>query len=173
MTVEQRFWSKVARGEADECWLWTGAVSSSGYGAFGAYEDCKSYGAHRFSKEMELGSRLPRHLYACHRCDNKLCVNPAHIFVGTARDNSQDLIQKGLRKAAVVRNRRRGDNHPSRLMPERLVRGALHPNAVLSERSILEIRSSRGSCAGLAASYGVSPVTISRIRRRKAWAHVG
>ena len=74
------------------CWNWTGKKNWKGYGVFWA---CGRYvGAHRFSYYAYRGS-IPNGLFVCHICDNPGCVNPSHLFLGTARDNTQDSIRKG------------------------------------------------------------------------------
>ena len=90
--VLNRFWSKV--NKTDTCWLWTASSRTDGYGVIGIEGKTKS--AHRVSWQLTYGD-IPDGLYVCHHCDNKLCVNPNHLFLGTAKDNTQDMIQKGRR----------------------------------------------------------------------------
>lgn len=76
------------------CWLWTGAVIPvSGYGQM-RYGKGTPKKAHRVSYEIFVGP-IPDGLYVCHRCDTPLCVNPDHLFLGTAKDNAQDAMRKG------------------------------------------------------------------------------
>jgi hypothetical protein len=90
-TLAERFWSKVDK--SGECWLWTGALASSGYGAIRVRSYVTEY-AHRVALKLS-GVEVPDGLFVCHHCDNPSCVNPAHLFVGTAKDNAQDMSRKG------------------------------------------------------------------------------
>lgn len=89
-THEEKFWARVSRGEG--CWFWRGPVKANGYGylrvnSFNVY-------AHRFSYERSIGA-IPMGLLVLHRCDVRSCVNPGHLFLGTARDNTRDMMAKG------------------------------------------------------------------------------
>jgi len=84
-----RFWNKVDK--TDSCWLWTGAKSSSGYGHLNINK--KTIKAHRFSYEMHFG-KFDLNKIILHSCDNPLCVNPAHLSLGTKKDNGADMASK-------------------------------------------------------------------------------
>jgi hypothetical protein len=91
-TVWDRFWAKIDRRAADECWPWTGARSRQGYGKLRV--GTLTPDAHRLSYEFFYGP-IPVGLHVLHTCDNPPCVNPAHLWLGTVADNMQDRNKKG------------------------------------------------------------------------------
>lgn len=148
-----KFWSKVNRGEADDCWEWQGSRTGRGYGTIRL--GGKSYGAHRLAWEIAHGE-LPKELCVCHRCDNPPCCNPAHLFAGTYRDNSQDALAKGRLNITSLP----------------VLRGNRSPNAKLTEAQVRMIRRSPEPAKTISVAYGVSHQTIYLIRNRRIWQHV-
>lgn len=150
-SVQKRFWAKVDR--SGKCWLWTGS-SSRGYGTIRLTTGVIVY-AHRLSYAIHRHGDI-KDLQVCHVCDTPLCVNPAHLFEGTAFDNSLDAWSKG--RAVLPGNAPRGETHHS---------------AKLSEVSVSKIRSllSAGeSMASVARRFGVSTQAIFNIKNGRSWA---
>lgn len=95
--VPERFWAKVGKLGPDECWLWSGSLNLKGYGylVVGSRTNGRSNMlAHRLSYEIHNGS-IPTGSLICHKCDVPACVNPAHLFMGTQKDNMSDALRKG------------------------------------------------------------------------------
>ncbi len=132
------------------CLLWTGATAS-GYGV--AWHKGRVRKAHRLMWEVANGP-IAQDVCVCHRCDTPACVNPAHLFLGTRRDNARDMCAKG----------RRAPTH-----------GAKNPNTKLTTGHARAIRSSYTlggvKYCDLAAMYKVHAETIARIVRRESWAN--
>lgn len=89
-----RFWKYVDK--SGDCWIWTGARYPAGYGAFGP-KGTGAMGAHRYSWMLAHGE-IPDGLSVLHKCDVRCCVNPAHLFLGTQKDNIADMVAKGRRR---------------------------------------------------------------------------
>jgi hypothetical protein len=87
------FWSKVSFEPNTGCWLWFGGMLAHGYGQM-ANREGKVVGVHRFSWVLHFGP-IPKGMMVLHKCDERSCVNPAHLFLGTALDNSHDMMKKG------------------------------------------------------------------------------
>lgn len=151
-SIEDRLAELLDRsGGPDACWPFTGAVNKSGYGWVQIAGTSK--GLHVWAYEAENGP-VPDGLIVRHRCDNRRCANPAHLVVGTHRDNMADKVERG-----------RQSRFP----------GESSPTAVLTESQALAIRGRRRAgarAADLAAEFGVSASLVYAIAAGKRWAHL-
>lgn len=93
----RRRFDRYVRRMPNGCWEWQGSRNQKGYGTVGC--NSRSYKAHRVAYELATGE-WPGANLICHHCDNPGCVNPAHLFVGTPRDNMQDKVRKGRHATA-------------------------------------------------------------------------
>lgn len=144
-TLFHRKYTKVSSG----CWEWSARISPFGYGQFST-SDGDSWQAHRFSYTLHKG-KIPKGLCVCHTCDNRKCVNPTHLWVGTRNDNIQDMHRKGrARKATSEKN----------------------DGAKISWQEVREIRKLyplMKSHRKLAVKFNISRRQISRITRNLSW----
>lgn len=153
-TTEERiaaFWSKVNkdgsipehRPELGKCWEWGGRTNRDGYGQFRNYKIVEN--SHRFAWRLHNGD-IAEFLKICHKCDNRKCCNPNHLFIGTHQDNMADMYAKGRN------NQVKGENHPSHK---------------LTDKQVEEIRTRYASGnvrqVDLAKEYNVIQPHISRI----------
>jgi hypothetical protein len=94
-SLREKFWGRIFRNDESGCWEWRGASYGKGYGAI-SIRGAKTR-VHRFSYELHKGP-IPEGLMILHACDNRLCVNPAHLRPGTAKENTADAIARGRLK---------------------------------------------------------------------------
>lgn len=144
-TFEERFWRKVRKSEEpDGCWIWIASRRFHGYGQIApAGVIGKPVPAHRASWEMHFGP-IPDGLCVCHRCDVPACVRPDHLFLGTKKDNSEDMVAKG-RSTAGPRN------WSYKLTPE----------------IVAKMRQESGPYSQTAKKFGVCLATAWRVRKFK------
>lgn len=146
------FWQRVKITGKRDCWNWTAGKNSNGYGRlrFRRRQDM----AHRVAAILSFGD-IPPGLLACHKCDNRICCNPAHLFLGTHKDNQHDCVVKGRKNSA---------------------RGSQLPQTILNAEKVREIRRRyiphvvTGVILG--REFGVSAGAILDIVTRKRWKYV-
>jgi hypothetical protein len=158
------FWTKVRIGGLEECWEWIPKPSSCGYGNV-TYKG-KQRGAHRLAFLLTRGE-IPDSLFVLHRCDNRRCCNPCHLFLGTQTVNIADKVAKG-RQAT-------GDRNGARLHPERVPRGSRNGSAKLTEAKVAKLRELRRQgwpLKRLAKRFGLCVDMVWRICDGRAWSHI-
>src|SRR5580765_6828583 len=147
--IEQRFWSKV--DTSGECWEWIASRYPNGYGQIARSRTSAKLRvtyAHRISWELHYGP-IPEGMSVLHRCDNRACVNPAHLFLGTQLDNMRDMIAKG-----------------------RGLQGEQHPMAKVDADDVRNIRTlvtAGATKASVARQYGITRAAVRRICARHTW----
>lgn len=149
-TDTARFWKLVHRRLPGQCWEWRSAKNNSGYGKF--WLNGRTDLAHRVSYRIHNGP-IPAGLAVRHTCDNRSCVNPSHLLIGTGKDNARDALERG-----------------------RYPRGSGNGRAKLTESQVEEIR--QGWAAGetqvsMARRFGVSRSAIQFILNGRTWAGIG
>lgn len=152
--IEARFWDKVLKTQEEPehvpgiggCWLWTGHRQHKGYGMFRVGKFVRL--AHRYSFFLEYG-RWPKTL-ALHKCDNRACVRPCHLFEGDDKDNANDRKAKGRGGSAKIS-------------------GEGSPWAKVTQLDVHTIRAASCAAKELAEMFGVNPTTIYGILNGKSW----
>ena len=158
----KRFYEKVNIKSSNDCWEWKATkMSSNGYGVFRRSVSLKNcqIGAHRMSWILEHKQEIPTNMCVCHHCDNPSCVNPAHLFLGTQKDNLEDMLSKN-RQASWENIDRKGIKNNS---------------AKLTEQEVLNIRKDFKNGKDkhqLAVEYNVTSANINLIITQKTWRHL-
>lgn len=144
---QQRFEASIFRSP-DGCWYWTKGRTILGYGLF--YTNGRCYQASRYSFELFKGP-IPNGLWVLHKCDNPPCVNPEHLFLGTPKDNSDDMMSKGRHTAKV---------------------GIDHGGAKLTEEQVLQILHDSDTASKVASKHGITGATVFDIKSGRSWTHL-
>lgn len=141
----------IKSGGPDSCWTWTAAVASAkGYGRF------RGGWAHRAAWQFSRGA-IPLGACVLHRCDNRLCVNPAHLFLGTNADNIADKVAKGRQARGVASS---GTDAERRHLDD--ARAA----------EVVQMRTAGKKLRDIASAVGVSIGAVSDVVRGQTWRHV-
>lgn len=131
-----------------ECLVWTGVASKAGYGSIKLTCDTPTANAHKLSYETFVGPADG--LWVLHRCDNRRCINPKHLFLGTPKDNAQDMHAKG-----------RAVSNPNY--------GEAHHQTKITEEQFFAIRCDPRPSETVGPEYGISGRTVRLIRRGETW----
>lgn len=148
MTVAERLDFYSIPEPNSGCLLWLGSVRN-GYGSL-QIGHAPRKGAHRVSWEVHRGP-IPAGMYVCHRCDVPICINPDHLFLGTAQDNVDDMNRKGRITYG---------------------RGSKSNASILTEEQVLAIRADPRSSTIVGREYGTDASNVQLIRKRKTWTHI-
>jgi hypothetical protein len=149
--IEERFWSKVNR--TDTCWFWMAHIDKDGYGAFSDQTNyiAITHRAHQWAWILTHGE-IPKDLCVLHKreCNNRLCVNPDHLYLGDSQDNADDRVATGRQRTGE--------------------RCSYHKITVKDVRDIRFLRiSGRMSPAAIAEVYNIGRSTVSEICNRTRW----
>ena len=142
------FWDRVELGHSHQCWIWPYTKNIYGYGLFRFRQIIL---AHRFMWE-QIFDKIPKGLNVLHACDNRSCINPTHLFLGTQRDNVKDMVLKG-----------------------RTAKGENHSQTKLTNNEIKDIRQlllNGISPKYISLIYNIARSQVSCIKTRKTWSHV-
>lgn len=140
-SIIHKFMAKVKFSGSEDCWTWKGGKSPRGYGYLSHKRNLR---AHRVSYAIVHGD-LPEGLQICHECDNPSCVNPSHLFAGTAQENSHDCVRKGRHVSAMTK---------------------------FTKEQVIAIRADNRNYRDIAKEYGVHDKTISYMKRGLSYKHV-
>lgn len=146
-SVHERFEEKIFPDPNSGCWLWCASTNKdTGYGQFNKIGRMKS--THRVSWELYRGE-IPAGMHVLHKCNNRVCVNPGHLYLGSNAQNVADMIKAG-----------------------RVARGERSGRSKLREVDVIEIFFSDGTEEEVSKKYGISAANVGHIRRGTSWSHI-
>ena len=150
--VIESFWKHVSISDDNSCWEWKAGLVGMGYGKW-RFKG-KDIRAHRHAYQLAKGD-IPEGMFVCHKCDNPRCCNPSHLFLGTPKENTADMLAK---------------NRVGRMF------GTCNPQAKLTDADVLQIRNRVANGekqSELASEFGISRSTMCHIIQGKLWPKVG
>jgi len=152
--LADRFWPKVEKRGPNDCWEWKGSIVNTGYGSVGKGGYRKgSIGAHRASYMINKGP-IPKGMVVMHTCDNRACVNPNHLKLGTHKENTQDMMRKGRHRFQAP-------------LGERSSLSKITEAAARFIKKHTEIPAHE-----IAEAFGIKYCAVWRIRTGKTWSHI-
>lgn len=155
--LKKSFEKHVIRQEG--CWSWKGPIAKFGYAVMSCRKEIGPCRGHKASWIIHKGP-IPEGMHVCHKCDNPICTNPDHLWIGTYKQNNDDKIAKGRANFVNPPVKKGSDNGSSKLNEDQV-------------KEIKVLISQGHSCYGISKKYDVSNTTIKRIRNGENWSHVG
>ena len=152
LTEYARFFKRIVIGKLDDCWPWTGSVMKIGWHGQWRNGEGGIEPTHRAAWRIMKGD-IPAGSCVLHRCDNPICCNPSHLFLGSHSDNFKDMWSKG------------------RARPGKL-KGEAHGMSKLTADLVRDIRTSKEAGNVIAVRLSLSPTTVCDVRKRRTWKHI-
>lgn len=159
-SLEERLWARVDKsaglGPHGDCWEWRGYVHPTGYGQISVDNKRGNTTNTNRAAYMVAKGDIPNGLWVLHTCDNRLCCNPDHLWLGTPKENTQDMIAKGRRRKADTVSR--GEDVSLAKLTEDMVR-AMRAEPPMTFKALGE-------------KYGVTAATANKVILRRTWTHI-
>lgn len=166
MALEDRFWNKVLKSpDSDMCWCWNGALMPQGYGIFHVGRSWNASPrrvvdyAHRIAWRLTNGP-IPKSMNVLHSCDNRRCVNPRHLRLGTQKENVSDMLSRKRFGGGATRG----------------LFGIANPSSKLDDADVVALRAcyltGRWGYRRLGELFGITPIAVKKIVLRTTWRHI-